>query len=140
MDVVALKEVSKVQEIELPTLNGATDLLTDALHELDFLKYIDDHRILYYDEKFIAYSLVRYEKYWMPLLAKVSKYPKGKLNLIQIKMDEYLSNIFCCRRSSVFSTNGYPLGLACPYAGTSPVQQGLHCHCRQNFRSPTKII
>ena len=63
MDVVALKEVSKVQEIELPTLNGATDLLTDALHELDFLKYIDDHRILYYDEKFIAYSLVRYEKY-----------------------------------------------------------------------------
>ena len=42
-------------------------------------KYIDDHRILYYDEKFIAYSLVRYEKYWMPLLAKVSKYPKGNL-------------------------------------------------------------
>ena len=78
MDVVALKEVSKVQEIELPTLNGATDLLTDALHELDFLKYIDDHRILYYDEKFIAYSLVRYEKYWMPLLAKVSKYPKER--------------------------------------------------------------
>ena len=78
MDVVALREVAKVQEIELPALNGATDLLTDALHELDFLKYIDDQRLLYYDEKIIAYSLVRYEKYWMPLLSKVSKFPKGK--------------------------------------------------------------
>ena len=76
MDVVALSE-TKVKDMDLVALNGE-ELITNALHELEFLKYIDDHRLLYYDEKFIAYSLVRYEKYWMPFLSKVSKCPKGE--------------------------------------------------------------
>ena len=78
MDVVTLKE-TKVKDIDLPTLDYEETLINHALNELDFLKYIDDHRLLYYDEKFLTYSLVRYEKYWMPLLSKVSNSLKGIL-------------------------------------------------------------
>ena len=43
-----------------------------ALYELDFLQLIDQNRHLYYNEDFIKYSLIRYEKYWMPFLTENS--------------------------------------------------------------------
>ena len=48
-------------------------LLKDACHyELDFLERIDRDGHLYYDEKYLEISIMRYEKYWLPLLASLS--------------------------------------------------------------------
>lgn len=74
MDVV---ELSMNQEI-LSKLQSLPDiycpsLLQRALYELEFLKFFDTNRHLYYNEAFVDYSIIRYEKYWMPLLAKASK-------------------------------------------------------------------
>ena len=79
MDVVSCSEVlSPQQKDKLPKVGaamvaGSFDLLKSAVHELDFLQYIDSHPELYYHENFVSYAIIRYEKYWMPLLAKVSE-------------------------------------------------------------------
>jgi hypothetical protein len=39
---------------DLPPLSSDIDLLESSIHELDFLKMIDDKRNLYYDENFVA--------------------------------------------------------------------------------------
>ena len=51
---------------------GCTNLMKKALYELDFLQLIDQNRHLYYNEDFIKYSIIRYEKYWMPFLTENS--------------------------------------------------------------------
>lgn len=70
MDVVYLGETLN-KEIVLPKLE--IDLGKLALYELQFLHYIDERRSLYYNEEFVNYSIIRYEKYWMPFLAKMSE-------------------------------------------------------------------
>ena len=48
------------------------DLIQKAQHELEFLKQVDDAGILY-KPRFVASALYRYEKFWLPLLRKISK-------------------------------------------------------------------
>jgi hypothetical protein len=74
MEVVNLSlqpHVSSLLE-DLPPLSPDIDLLESSVYELDFLKMIDDKRNAYYDEDFVARSIVRYEKFWIPLLAGLS--------------------------------------------------------------------
>jgi hypothetical protein len=60
-----VKMISEIPEVSL-------DLKHVAHMELDFLKLVDDNRKLYYNPEYIANAIVRYEKYWLPLLAKLS--------------------------------------------------------------------
>ena len=53
-----------------------------ALYELDFLQLIDQNRHLYYNEDFIKYSLIRYEKYWMPFLTENSSQIEDDLQFL----------------------------------------------------------
>ena len=74
---------AKIVEIAniLKTLPPLVKLKKDAIFELDFLSHIDKNRHLYYNEDFVAYSIQRYEKYWLPLVAQVSKSPEDDLKL-----------------------------------------------------------
>lgn len=71
MDVVELKDVAcghfnKVKAFLSPLVN-----FKDACnYELAFLSEIDRRGDLYYDEAFVRRSLLRYEKYWLPLAAE----------------------------------------------------------------------
>ena len=47
---------------QLPDISEAK-LDSNALLELDFLKYIDDRRHLFYNKDFIAYSIIRYGEF-----------------------------------------------------------------------------
>ena len=85
MDYSPLGQLHNVPSIafhleKLPP-NFLSDLTRNALLELNFLKYIDQNRQLYYNEDFVAYSIQRYEKYWLPLVAQVSANPEDDLNL-----------------------------------------------------------
>ena len=75
MDVVDLASHPEVERLrttkQLPELT-CSDLMKKAFYELDFLRLIDQNRHLYYNENFIKYALIRYEKYWMPFLAEKS--------------------------------------------------------------------
>ena len=75
MDVVELASHPEVERLrttkQLPELS-CSDLMKKAFYELDFLRLIDQNRHLYYNENFIKYALIRYEKYWMPFLAEKS--------------------------------------------------------------------
>ena len=75
MDVVELASHPEVERLrttkQLPELT-CSDLMKKAFYELDFLRLIDQNRHLYYNENFIKYALIRYEKYWMPFLAEKS--------------------------------------------------------------------
>ena len=53
----------------------SVDLEQEAIHELDFLKSIDDQGKIYYDPDFIQCAIYRYETYWLPLLNKFSSGP-----------------------------------------------------------------
>lgn len=74
MEVVNLSQTPHVNALleDLPPLSSDIDLIESSIFELDFLKMVDDKRSLYYDEGFIARSIVRYEKFWIPFLASVS--------------------------------------------------------------------
>ncbi len=50
-----------------------------AVNELDFLKAVDERRH-FYEEAFVGRAVHRYEKYWLPLLAAVSKDPSSDEN------------------------------------------------------------
>ena len=75
MDVVELASHPEVERLrttkQLPELT-CSNLMKKAFYELDFLRLIDQNRHLYYNENFIKYALIRYEKYWMPFLAEKS--------------------------------------------------------------------
>ena len=73
MDVVELTSNLELERLlsQLPEL-GCPNLLKKSIYELDFLQLIDQNRHLYYDENFVKYSIIRYEKYWMPFLAEFS--------------------------------------------------------------------
>ena len=76
MDYSPLGQLHNVPSIafhleKLPP-NFLSDLKQKALLELDFLRYIDQNRQLYYNEDFVVYSIQRYEKYWLPLVAQIS--------------------------------------------------------------------
>ena len=78
MDVIHLSEklpksfLSQLPDLVSIQVSKVGNLATTAILELQFLKYIDTRRNLYYNEDLLAYSIIRYEKYWMPMLAKVS--------------------------------------------------------------------
>ena len=63
MDVHHLSEklVKRIWE-QLPDVSQAK-LESNALLELDFLKYIDDRKNLFYNKDFIAYAIIRYGQY-----------------------------------------------------------------------------
>lgn len=77
MDVVNLHEALNMKELDELQL---MDLIPAALNELDFLRFIDSQRKLFYNADFIQYSIIRYEKYWMPLLAKLSNKMENDLH------------------------------------------------------------
>ena len=56
MEVINLSQKPHVNSLleDLPPLSPEVDLIESSSYELDFLKMIDDHRNLYYDEDFIA--------------------------------------------------------------------------------------
>ena len=63
MDVHHLSEkLSKRIWEQLPDISAAK-LDSNALLELDFLKYIDDRRQLFYNQDFVAYAIIRYGLY-----------------------------------------------------------------------------
>ena len=62
-----------------PTYSNLEGVKEDALLELDFLSFIDQNRHLHYNGDFVSYSIQRYEKYWLPLLAQVSTKPEDDL-------------------------------------------------------------
>ena len=67
-------------------------LLKDACHyELDFLERIDRDGHLYYDEKYLEISIMRYEKYWLPLLASLSSSSSEDL---KVPLFLYITMIF----------------------------------------------
>ena len=84
MDVLHLSEKLPKNFIsQLPELSGVSkvgNLASTAILELQFLKYIDTYRNLYYNEDLVSYSIIRYEKYWMPFLAKMSTKMIGDLD------------------------------------------------------------
>ena len=57
---------------ELPALSGIC-LVERAIDELDFLKRIDEGGRRFYEESFVRRSVHRYENYWLPFVAAVSK-------------------------------------------------------------------
>ena len=80
MEVVELvKEkpgiISVLQEIRLEEL----DLIGKSVLELNFLKQVDSFGF-YYNEGFLRRAVKRYEKYWLPLLAKLSSNPMDDIN------------------------------------------------------------
>ena len=66
---------------DLPLAINLSPLKEAALLELDFLSYIDQNRHLHYNGEFVSYSIQRYEKYWLPLVAQVSTTPEDDLKL-----------------------------------------------------------
>ena len=41
--------------------------------QYQIVPFTDDNRDLYYRDDFVAYSILRYEKYWLPFMGKMSK-------------------------------------------------------------------
>ena len=67
MDVHHLSEkLAKPIWEQLPDISEAKIEKT-ALLELDFLKYIDDRKHLFYNKDLITYSIIRYGEYLMSL-------------------------------------------------------------------------
>ena len=46
--------------------------ISDVIANLDFLKKIDDHGHLYYEANFVRNSIRRYERFWIPIVIKLS--------------------------------------------------------------------
>ena len=75
MEIVDLSKNAKVNALigELMPMRAGYEFLAGKSQlELDFLSYIDYNRKRYYNEAFLKRSVIRYEKYWVPLLAKLS--------------------------------------------------------------------
>ena len=74
MQVIDLSKDKHVNRLlaELPALSGAS-LAERAIDELDFLKTIDEGGRYFYEEGFVRRSVHRYENYWLPFVAAVSK-------------------------------------------------------------------
>ena len=75
MQVIDLSKDKHVNRLlaELPALCGTCNLVERAVDELDFLKTIDEGGRHFYEESFVRRSVQRYENYWLPFVAAVSK-------------------------------------------------------------------
>jgi hypothetical protein len=60
-----LKMANTTQEKQTPAINFSLNLTNLALHQLDFLEFIDKCRFYYTDEG-ARRAAYRYEKYWLP--------------------------------------------------------------------------
>ena len=76
MQVIDLSKDKHVNRLlsELPVaVSGAVNLAERAVDELDFLRAIDEGGRHFYEEGFVRRSVRRYENYWLPFVAAVSK-------------------------------------------------------------------
>ena len=75
MQVIDLSKDKHVNRLlaELPALSGTCNLVERAVDELDFLRAIDEGGRHFYEESFVRRSVQRYENYWLPFVAAVSK-------------------------------------------------------------------
>ena len=46
--------------------------ISDVIANLEFLKEIDDNGHLFYEESYVRNSIRRYERFWIPMIIKLS--------------------------------------------------------------------
>ena len=82
MQVIDLSKDKHVNRLlaELPPLSGVC-LVERAIDELNFLKTVDESCGRdFYEENFVRHAVHRYENYWLPFVAAVSKEPNTDEN------------------------------------------------------------